>query len=133
MTFYPGNAVQPTPGLAFEAFDAGVRSPMFPHAPYKARAAGPKFLATDGVQTWGAGPQVPSNLRGLGLDAGSIVSQYVEPYLDKTVQGVINRNWPVFQQKLDASLKPLMVLLGLTVVASGTAAIMGYLNYQKKA
>lgn len=130
--FYPGNSIQPTPGLAFEAFDAGGRSPLFPHAPYRARAAGPKFLATDGLQTWGAGPQVPSNLRGLGLDVGSMVGQYVEPYLDKTVQGVINRNWPVLEQKLNASLKPLMMLMGLAVVASGTAAIVGYLNYQNK-
>lgn len=131
MSFYPSNAVEPTPGLAFEAFQRGVSSPMLPHAPYRPEAAGPMYLATDGVETWGAGPQVPSNLRGLGVDASSLVAQYVEPYLDKTVQGVINRNWPVFEQKLNESLMPLKVLLGLAVVASGTAAIVGYMSYQK--
>lgn len=131
MTFYKTNAIQPSPGLAFEAFQRGVSSPMFPHAPYRPEAAGPMYLATDGIETWGAGPQVPSNLRGLGFDPGSAISQYVEPYLDKAVQGVVNRNWPIFEQKLNESLQPLKVLLGLAVVASGTAAIVGYMNYQK--
>lgn len=137
MSYEPANSIQPTPGLAFEAFQAGVRSPMFYHAPYRPQAAGPGFLTPNGLSGpttsyWAAQATVPGNLRGFGLDPSSIVSQYVEPYLDNVVQGVINRNWPTFQQKLDASLSPLKILLGLTVVASGAAAVIGYMNYARK-
>jgi hypothetical protein len=136
VSYHNSNAIQPTPGLSYEAHQAGVPSPMFPFAPYRPAAAGPRTLTHGGlsgspITQWGAPPTVPSNLRGLGIDPTSLVSQYVEPYLDKTVQGVINRNWPVLEQKLNESTAPLKLLLGMTVVASGVAAVVGYLNYRK--
>jgi hypothetical protein len=89
------------------------------------------YLATDGVPSWGAGPQVPSNLRGVGLDIGSNLEQMTQPYVDKAVQGVIDRNWPIFEEKLETSLRPVKAMLGVAAIAAGAAAIFGYLSYQK--
>jgi hypothetical protein len=137
MSYFSANAIQPTPGLAFEAFENGVSSPMFPHAPYRKHAAGPAYLDAEGVGSyWGYEPSVPSNLRGLGvdLDLSSLTQQIgagVEQKLDQIVQGIINRNWPLLEQKLDKSMLPIKIMLGLGLAASTSAAVLAYLNYQK--
>jgi hypothetical protein len=132
MTYFSHPGIEPSPGLAYEAYKYDEHSPMFYHAPFKPQAAGPAFLSMDGVRSaWAAGPEVPSNLRGIGEDPTGLVSQFVEPELDRVVQGAIDRNWPTLEGKLNESLKSVKVILAGIAVVSGIAAAYSYMSYKK--
>lgn len=135
MSYIGKDPAQITPGTAYEAFEWGVTSPMFPHEPYTHRASGPPFLAMDGA--WGPAATPPPTLRGMGLDlstldpTGGMVKQELEKYMDQIIQGAINRNWPIFESKLEKSLEPVKLLIGATAALAGAAAVFSFLAYRK--
>ncbi|MFA4971460.1 MAG: hypothetical protein WC683_02525 [bacterium] len=130
--FYKHQAIQPTPGLAFEAFDRRYRNPMMPQQAYRPRAAGPEFLATDGTDhayMTAFRSRNPVNLRGFGLDVNQLLGDQVGQVIDAAIE----RSWPKIQVKLNESLKPVMYMLGAAVLLSAAGATLSYLTYSKRA
>ena len=155
--FYKHQAIRPTPGLAFEAFDRRYRNPMLPQQAYRPRAAGPEFLSTDGTDHVYMTPfrsRNPANLRGLGcmqapgsaLDVlgrsqgitykgcgglGLDVNQLFGDQVNQVIDAAVERAWPKIQAKLNESLKPVMYMLGGVLVVSVVGATLSYLTYSK--
>jgi len=129
--FYTHPAIQPTPGLAFEAFDRRYANPMIPQAAYRLRAAGPEFLSMDGVNhvyMQQERARNPQGLRGLGDDISSLLSGNVQG----VIQSAIEASWPAIQVKLAAEMKPLKYMLGTILVISLAGATFSYLAFSKK-
>ena len=129
--FYKHQAIRPTPGLAFEAFDRRYANPMMAQQAYRPEAAGPEFLSTDGlgrVYMQQERSRNPQGLRGLGDDISSILSGNVQG----VIQDAIVASWPTIQAKLDAEMKPLKYMLGAILVISLAGATFAYLASSKK-
>jgi len=129
------NGFDITPGTAFEAFQAGTRSPMIPQAFYQPAAAGPRSLVGLGAHQYWAplrGRKIP--LRGMG-DAMSDALQTIlatgQPAINQASGIVLNAMWPALQAKLDEQLKPIKYFMGATAVAASVAAIFAFLTWNK--
>jgi hypothetical protein len=136
MSYFPQQPVQPTPGLAFEAFQAGTHNPAIPQAMYSPAAAGPRFLDGLGAHTYMSQlrSHVPPGLRGCGMgDAVSDLQGLLQGGAQGLIQYVVNQSWPTVQANIDKSMLPIKIMGGVTAVGAIAAAVFSYLAWQKRA
>lgn len=133
MSYHHKSAFDKTPGTAYEAFDMSVRNPMIPNAAgYRPRAAGPSHLTGLGAHMYMAPlRQQRFNLQGLGADPVETLLGAAQGPLNSAVGLVFNAMWPMLQSKLDASLKPMQMFMGVSAVASIAGAVFAFLNWNK--
>ena len=133
MSYRSEMPVNPTTGWS----NVGFRRALDPSASrmqYHRAAAGPRFVASDGFGNMVdvRRSQVPWNLQGVGqMDLVAGLLGAGEQAADQFVTGIINRNWPVLEAKLDKSLLPVKLLLVQAVGAAGVAAAYSVMTYNR--
>lgn len=134
MSYVKTPAFQITPGHAFEAFVPGTRSPMLPQALYRPGAAGPRSLVgLDGHQYYAPLRQMRLPLRGLGEDLFAQMLTGAQPQINTAVAAVLNSAWPQIEARMQPTLRPIKIMLGLGLAASVVAAIFSVLSYKQRA
>ena len=128
MSYFKKSPFDVTPGTAFEAFQAGTRSPMLPQAYYNPAGAGPASLTGLGAHVYYAEQRTPRiPFRGLGDPITDMLGQ-------ATSQGavmLVEAMWPPMQARLQEEFKPLKLALGAIAVASVASATFAFLAWRK--
>jgi len=126
---YLTTMMQPTVGSGPRAY-LNQLSPMMPSPGYAPTAAGPAFLGFGGLAV---GQQrlrshVPAQLRGFGAGLDDLLSGGLQP----VVRAVIDEAWPIINEKMNASLRPMLIISGVTMAASLVAATLAVMRLREK-
>lgn len=134
MSYHRKSPFDLTPGTAYEAFDRNVSNPMIPQSAYRPRAAGPAHLTGLGAHVYMAPlRQQRFNLQGLGGDPIQDILALGQQPLNQAAGLVLNAMWPSLQAKMDETLRPLKIFMGVSAAAAITGAVFSFLNWNKNA
>jgi hypothetical protein len=132
MSYERYRAIQPTLGLAIEAFTPGTFNPMKPQPMYNPAAAGPAYLS--GLGAYYHAPKTRSIVGSSGFGSvGDSIEGLIDSGTQALVRAIVNEIIPFVREDIKKQLTPVYVIMGVTAVAAIAAAGFGYANYSKKA